>query len=138
MQDNAYQVDDWQHEELPLAVESDEPYPFKATLFRCEFFLNTVAVEYQKQSLIIWELDTIANVGGFIVSAIIFCGIPCIYIQNKLYEAHIMRDSYRMKFNMIMQGFKDDKYNPKKQKKSEKEKKEFNNIDDVPMNQDLQ
>ena len=69
-----------------------------------------------------WILDQLAALGGFLVFAFLFFRFPCAAIQNELYYAKIMHDSYRMKFNKIIKGVKDEPYKPKPKKAQPKKK----------------
>ena len=52
-------------------------------------------------------------IGGFIVFTFLLFGIPSIAIQWRLYQARIIQDRYRLKFNKVLRGLKDKKYRKK-------------------------
>mmetsp|Transcript_22319 Transcript_22319/g.34540 ORF Transcript_22319/g.34540 Transcript_22319/m.34540 type:complete len:87 (+) Transcript_22319:1623-1883(+) len=65
-----------------------------------------------------WVMDICSDFGGFVVFAWAVFYVPCILIQTKLYYAQVMRDSYRIKFNKLLNGLPDERYMKKNKKKS--------------------
>jgi|TARA_B110000285_G_C15127071_1_gene620963 hypothetical protein len=90
-----------------------------------EFALNPVALVHQQQTFKHWIGDLLADCGGFLVFATLFFGLFCQGVPLRLYQAQILRDAYRLKFNKILKGIKLNKSERHlKHKKKEKMLKE--------------
>lgn len=68
--------------------------------------MNPIYVIHQKIELKHWMLDIIANCGGMIVFSYLFFGFFCQTIPRRLYEAHVIQELYRVKFNKYLKGIK--------------------------------
>jgi hypothetical protein len=58
----------------------------------------------------LWLFDQLADIGGFLIFIGIFFWMPAAAVQNQLYFARILQDSYRVKFNKLLKGIKDDNF----------------------------
>ena len=91
---------------LPELDKEFSPIPFTHTFFVVEFEMNPIYIIHQKIELKHWLLDIMANLGGMIVFSYLFFGFFCQTIPRRLYEAHVIREVYRVKFNKFLKGLK--------------------------------
>jgi hypothetical protein len=121
--DKESSADTWPRS-FPNAYPGNAP-PFPSSFFTLEFSMNAVKLLHQKQTFKHWIADLLADCGGFLVFAVLFFGVFCQGIPLRLYQAQVMRDAYRLKFNKILKGIKLNKSERhKKAKKKEKMRKE--------------
>lgn len=90
------------------------------SLLLVRFYQNPVSVWHQQQDFKHWILDQCADIGGFLLFCFLLFGTPCVAIQWRLYEARVVQDRYRIKFNKVLRGLKDQKYKKRKPKISRK------------------
>lgn len=88
-------------------------------LLSIRFYSNPVSIWHQRQDFKHWILDQCADIGGFILFAFLLFGTPCVAIQWRLYQARVVQDRYRLKFNKVLRGLKERKY---KKKEARREK----------------
>ena len=104
MADRESSADTW-----PRAFKNAYPGstpPFPPSLFTLEFSLNPVALVHQQQTFKHWIGDLLADCGGFLVFTTLFFGLFCQGVPLRLYQAQVLRDAYRLKFNKILKGIK--------------------------------
>ena len=82
-------------------------------LLAVHFYANPVSIWYQRQDFKHWILDQCADIGGFILFTFLLFGTPCVAIQWRLYQARVVQDRYRLKFNKVLRGIKERKYKKK-------------------------
>lgn len=88
-------------------------------LLSIRLYSNPVSIWHQRQDFKHWILDQCADIGGFILFTFLLFGTPCVAIQWRLYQARVVQDRYRLKFNKVLRGLKERKY---KKKAARKEK----------------
>lgn len=104
--DKEISTDSWPESVLPEMDPEYSPIPFTHTLFVVEFEMNPIYVIHQQVSLKHWILDVLSSSGGMMVFSYIFFSFFCQTIPKRLYEAHVIREIYRVKFNKLLKGLK--------------------------------
>ena len=72
--DTELEGDDWPDTALH-DVQTD--WEFGDHLFKIQFYLNPISIDVQRQKFKMWILDQLADLGGFLVFAFLFFGLPC-------------------------------------------------------------
>ena len=86
--------------------EANSPINFKHSLYSVEFTLNPISVTYQRHHINHWILDTLSDLGGFMLFSYLFFSLFCQQIPYRLYYARVLQDTYRDKFTKFLKGIK--------------------------------
>lgn len=96
----------WTTSKLESPDQENSPLNFKHALYSVEFTLNPISVTYQRHHVNHWVLDTLSDLGGFMLFSYLFFSLFCQQIPYRLYYARVLQDTYRVKFNKYLKGIK--------------------------------